>query len=240
MQVPIAGTPEFIREWVSTKMGIIKRVLEGVRGLSNKHAALYLLRKAGHGCRVLYYLRTTPREMIADFVQEFDAELRETLEAVAGLSLDEGQWERSGMRVKQSGLGLCRAGDIADVAYLSSRAGAFDDCVALDGMHVWDDGPARDNGAGDVLDDVVGEWLLGCVTQVNSLLPPQTRFDFGRRPEHTVKQGLLMEIVNKEKHTQFTGYRLCRRPLHNSMNRRKHDSIISRCKHQELDESMIA
>ena len=107
------------------------------------------------------------------------------------------------MRVKQSGLGLCRAGDIADVAYLSSRAGAFDDCVALDRRHVWDDGPARDDGQGDILDDVVGEWLLGCVTQVNALLPPQARLDLGRRPEHTVKQGLLMELINKERHTQL-------------------------------------
>ena len=175
MQVPIAGSAAFIREWIDTKMGIIWRVLEGVRGLSNKHAALYLLRRAGHGCRVLYYLRTTPREMFGEFVEEFDQELRTTLEAVAGLSLNNAQWERAGMRVKQSGLGLCRAGDIADVAYLSSRAGAFEDCVGLDRRHEWDDGPARDNGSGDGLDDVLGEWLLGCITQANLVLPQHAR-----------------------------------------------------------------
>ena len=61
MQVPVVGSGEFVREWVEYKMGIIKRVFAGLRGLSKRQVALYLLRRAGHGCRVLYYLRATPR-----------------------------------------------------------------------------------------------------------------------------------------------------------------------------------
>jgi len=60
MQVPIAGSAEFVREWVAAKMGVIKNILQGVSGLNQRHVALYLLRKAGHGCRVLYYLRACP------------------------------------------------------------------------------------------------------------------------------------------------------------------------------------
>ena len=44
---------------------------------------------------------------------------------------------------------------------------------------------------------------MACVTQVNSLLPPQTPFEFGRRPEHTVRQGLLMQIIEKKKHEEL-------------------------------------
>ena len=72
MQVPVVGSQQFIREWVTYEMGIIRQVLDGVSGLSQRQVALYLLREAGDGCRVLYYLRTTPRDLIKDFVKEFD------------------------------------------------------------------------------------------------------------------------------------------------------------------------
>eukprot|EP00973_Karenia_brevis_P051636 7170916-Karenia_brevis.AAC.1 len=85
MQVPIVGNEGFIREWVETKMGIIRRVLEGLQGLSSRHVALYLLKGAGDACRVVYYLRTTPVDMIKPFVEEFDCELRRTFEEIIGL-----------------------------------------------------------------------------------------------------------------------------------------------------------
>ncbi len=58
-------------------MTIIQNILEGIKGLSRRQVALYLLRKAGHGCRVVYYLRTTPRDLIEEFVQEFDGSLKD-------------------------------------------------------------------------------------------------------------------------------------------------------------------
>ena len=197
MQVPITGSAAFIREWVEYKMGIIRNILEGIQGLSQRQVALYLLRKAGHGCRVIYYLRTTPRELIEEFVSEFDGALRRTFEVVVGLATNDEQWEQAGLRVKQAGLGLSRAGDIADVAYLCSRDAAFDDCVALDRNHVWDDGAVRP-GEGDGPATVIGEWLCGSVTRVNACVPDNAKFNFGVQPG-TAKQGLLMEVVNKKR-----------------------------------------
>ena len=76
MQVPIAGSPQFINEWAEQKMNHIRKVLDGLRGLSSKHVALYLLKGAGNACRVLYYVRAAPVEMLGSFVDAFDAELR--------------------------------------------------------------------------------------------------------------------------------------------------------------------
>ena len=53
MQVPIAGSAAFIREWAKQKMKIVGAILKGVRGLSDRQVALYLLRQAGHGCRII-------------------------------------------------------------------------------------------------------------------------------------------------------------------------------------------
>ena len=158
MQVPIAGSSGFLREWATYKLGIIQKILEGIGGLSQRQVALYLLRKTGHVCRVLYYLRSTPRDLIEEFIKEFDDSLRRTFETVVGLATSDEQWEQAGLRVKEAGLGLSRAGDLADVAYLCSRDNTFEDCQALDGRHVWDDGVDRT----DREIEFLGEWLGGC------------------------------------------------------------------------------
>ena len=60
-------------------------------------------------------------------------------------------------------MGLCRADDIADVAYIASRNDVIDDC-RLDGQHVWDDGPLRERPDGSA---VIGECLFESMSRVN-------------------------------------------------------------------------
>ena len=167
-------------------------------GLSERQVALYLLRKTGHGCRVLYYLRSTPRDLIGEFIKEFDSSLRHTFETVVGLATSDEQWEQAGLRVKESGLGLSRAGDLADVAYLCSRDVTFDDCIALDRRHVWDDGEDRT----DREIEFLGEWLQACVGRVNACLPEIARFRLGRRPG-TAMQGLLLGVIQKKRRAEM-------------------------------------
>ena len=49
--------------------------------------------------------------------------------------------------------------DIADAAYIASRAQTYEDCRAMDHHHCWDDGTVR---AGEGT-EVIGEWLLGAI-----------------------------------------------------------------------------
>ena len=126
-------------------------------------------------------------------MHEFDGSLRDAFQSVCGLVLDDDQWEQASLRVKQSGLGLTRAADVADVAYLASRDTTFDDCLAMDRRHAWDDGSPGEQRQ----DEVIGEWLGNCVRRVNGALPEQSRFGLGSRPVGTIKQGLLMDVVNK-------------------------------------------
>jgi len=201
MQVPVVGSREFVKEWVGQKMSIIKSILEGIRGLSKRQVALYLLRKAGHGCRVVYYLRTTPRDLIEEFVQEFDEELKQTFQLIMGFVVSDEQWEQASMRVKGSGLGLCRASDIADAAYLASRNDVFEDCLALDALHVWDSGPSRQNMGGEV----IGEWLLPCIGRVNSKLPSVSHITLDARPEEVGKQKDVLQQINKIRRDVMVG-----------------------------------
>ena len=162
MQVPIVGDDGFIVEWLESKMGTIRTMLEGSRSLSSRHVALDLLKGAWDACRVVYYLHTTPADMVHDFIREFDIEVRDTFEGIVALVLSDDQWRQATLGVKFSGLGVCSASRICDAAYLASRAKTFEDCCALDGVHVWDDGHVRN---GDSV-DVIGEWLLGASTDM--------------------------------------------------------------------------
>ena len=113
---------------------------------------------------------------------------------MVGLAVNDEQWEQAGLRVKESCLGLSRAGDLADVAYLCSRDATFDDCRALDSRHVWDDGVDRT----DREIEFLGEWLGGCVGRVNACVPEVARFRMGRRPG-TAVQGLLVGGIQKRR-----------------------------------------
>ena len=105
---------------------------------------------------MLYYLRTTPAELIRPFITEFDQELRDAFEEVVGCSLSEAQWDQAALGIKFGGFGLCRAGDVASAAYIASRARTLEDCVSIDAKHVWDDGKPREG-----QEEVIGEWLGG-------------------------------------------------------------------------------
>ena len=158
MKVPVVGSTTFVKEWADAKIEYIMKVFDGLRGLSRRHVALYLLKGAGNVCRVLYYLRAIPGDMIQGFVKQFDNELRSVLEDVVGLPLSDAQWAQAGLGVRCGGLGVKHAGDLADAAYIASRALAYEECKGLDRNHVWDDGSVR---FGREEEEVVGEWLFG-------------------------------------------------------------------------------
>ena len=131
MQVPIVGSLAFMEEWAAGKMKDISKVMEGLRGLSSKHVALYLLKGAGNACRVLYYVRCCPTDMVGHFINQFDAELRQTFEDIVGFRVNESQWDQAALGVKVGGMGITRGNDIADAAYLASRAATHEDCIRM-------------------------------------------------------------------------------------------------------------
>jgi hypothetical protein len=167
MQVPIVGSQAFMEEWATDKMKDIKKVLEGLRGLSSKHVALYLLKGAGNACRVLYYVRCCPIDMVGYFINQFDAEFRQTFEDIVGFRVSESQWDQAALGVKLGGMGMTRGNDVADAAYLASRAATHEDCIKMDAHHVWDNG--QDRGGDDV--EVLGEWVHNAAHRYDSKVP---------------------------------------------------------------------
>ena len=117
MQVPIVGSLAFMKEWAAGKMKDITKVLEGLRGLSSRHVALYLLKGAGNACRILYYIRCCPTDMVGYLVDQFDEGLRQAFEDIVGFRVNDSRWDQAALGVKVAGMGITWGNDIADAAY---------------------------------------------------------------------------------------------------------------------------
>jgi len=68
---------------------------------------MILLRNAVSFCRIVYLIRTTPIELVGDFVRDFDDRVLKALGGILGEgSLEQTTVEQSGLSVKMGGLGL--------------------------------------------------------------------------------------------------------------------------------------
>ena len=89
------------------------------------------------------------------------------LEDILGFRVSDCQWDQAALGVRAGGMGITRGSDIADAAYLASRAATHEDCVKMDSLHVWDNGQAKDSERADIL----GEWVFNAARRYDSKVP---------------------------------------------------------------------
>ena len=197
MKVPIAGSAAFCKEWGRLKMVEIRKVFDGLRGLPSRHVSMFLLRVAGNVCKVVYILRVVPRDMIEDFIIDFDSALKETFEEIVGLRLDALQWAQSCFRISEGGMGMRMAGQSADPAYISSRARSLEYCQGLDPAHVWDPGLVDVSGVGSGVG--ASAWAIG---RYNGEWPESKRY-YSFESETLKSQMLLTLLVDRVRRDTF-------------------------------------
>ena len=90
------------------------------------------------------------------------------------------------------GMGIIRGSDIADAAYLASRAATYEDCISMDDKHVWDNGPARRDNRVEVL----GEWVFNAALRYDSKVPETSKVS-GREYTNIDKQKMLVGKLEK-------------------------------------------
>ena len=99
MKAPVHGSQEFLQAFRIVKMREIRKVFEGIRGIRGRHVGLYLLRNCANVCRVVYYIRAVPKEMLEQLLCDIAQELREVVEEV-GVGVEEAE-NQAGMRKRQ-------------------------------------------------------------------------------------------------------------------------------------------
>ena len=84
------------------------------------HDALFLLRNCFSMPKLTYNLRTAPCFLKKDILNKYDTIMKESLQAILNVKLDENAWVQSTLPVKLGGLGIKLASEVALPAYLSS------------------------------------------------------------------------------------------------------------------------
>ena len=87
--------------------------------MDNPHCELALIRSCAGICKMNYSLRTSLAKFISNSINKYDNSLRKSLEEICQSSLDEDSWCQATLPVREGGLGIISACNIAPAAYLS-------------------------------------------------------------------------------------------------------------------------
>ena len=90
--------------------------------LLDGHPGLFLLKNASSLQRLLFTLRFAPCHHHPEFLAEYDEVTRSKTEALCNIHFDNNSWSQAKLSVRDSGLGLRTAADLALPVFLSSRA----------------------------------------------------------------------------------------------------------------------
>ena len=84
------------------------------------HDALFLLRNCFSMPKLTYHLRTSPCFLKKETLNKYDSIIKESLQDILNVKLDEKGWDQSSLPIKFGGLGIKLASEVALPAYLSS------------------------------------------------------------------------------------------------------------------------
>lgn len=87
------------------------------------HVSLCLLRSCFAMPKMTYLLRTAPTWMFPAEVLNYDNTVRQLLEGILNIGLNDTQWCQAGLPIRHGGLGVRRLQDIGPCAYLASTHG---------------------------------------------------------------------------------------------------------------------
>ena len=86
--------------------------------MDNPQCELALIRSCAVICKINYALRTSPTKSIYNSINKYDNYLRKSLEEICQSSLDEDSWCQATLPIREGGLGIISACNIAPTAYL--------------------------------------------------------------------------------------------------------------------------
>ena len=95
------------------------------------HDAVFLLRCCYAIPKLTYFLRSAPTFRTMATLQEYDQVIKNCLEDIINIKLDQEAWTQSSLPIKQGGLGIRKATDLALSAFLSSAFSSSHGASAL-------------------------------------------------------------------------------------------------------------
>ena len=111
--------PEAIESILGTKLENLTLMVNRLKEI-DAHDALFLLRNCFSMPKLTYNLRTSPCFLKKEVLIRYDTIIKEALQKILNVNLDEKAWNQSTLPIKFGGLGIKLASEVALPAYLSS------------------------------------------------------------------------------------------------------------------------
>ena len=114
------GDKQFCEDYVRERVAKIKAALENLEMIDDPQVEMLLLRSCLGFPKFVFSLRSAPPEDIAETIREFDKMISSTMQERLGISLTQEQEKQARLPVAMGGLGIERAEDVAESAYLGN------------------------------------------------------------------------------------------------------------------------
>jgi hypothetical protein len=112
-------TEEALNDALSQKIDQIELIVNRLPKLS-AHTALFLLKNCLSMPKMTYLLRCSPMFKVSSLLGQFDLVMRNALEQITNVTLDDDAWAQASLPVSRGGLGIRSALDLSIPAFLAS------------------------------------------------------------------------------------------------------------------------
>ena len=126
--VPL-GSNEFVSKYVDQELvAAAKKFMKELSDFEDTQIGLYLLRISFGIVRAVHFMRTTPFNQWAKQAQQFDSEVRNTVESLIGRPLPPHAYRQACITTRYGGLGMRRVEDHATSAFSASWRECASNC----------------------------------------------------------------------------------------------------------------
>ena len=114
------GSDAFVRETLQSRAADATLILNRIKDLDCPQTAMGLARMCGAAVKMQYSMRTTPSDQCEGILQDFDCQVRRSVESILGQPLEQDEWARAARGVRFAGLGFRPAASHAPGAFWAS------------------------------------------------------------------------------------------------------------------------
>ena len=108
-------------KFISSKILKYDRLLNCLSVIEDSHVAYVLLKLCHSFCKVIYFMRTVPSNLIMKSLIEFNIRIRKTTEKMLAISINDNCWDHISLSIFNGGLGIRNPTNHCYTAYLASR-----------------------------------------------------------------------------------------------------------------------
>ena len=163
LKTPI-GTHEFCETYLQKKRMAAKVLLDRLPELDDPQIALILLRHCMSFCKMGYNVRIVPADLQSETLRDFDQDVRIAFASAVGVHPDDEAWRRACRKVAFGGLGLRRASEFADAAFISSLGACAELASSIDA-------------AFRASDNISSDHLTNAMLRLNTKLPADAQLE---------------------------------------------------------------